>query len=825
VHESSEEAPSRLRTRQILLSIPLWLSLAFLAQATPPWQLDRVIWGTQGMDGRFNLWVLSWVHHALTHDPLGMFDANIFYPARDTLALGDHKLANQLLFAPAYALTGSPIIGTNAVATGQFVLAGLATMLLAHRLSGSLGAAIVAGAMFAFSPVRMVQLGRPNLLVAFWTPLALYFLDRFLDRRAWRDLLAGSLCVGLQFLAAAYHGYFLLVAILVWVGGRAIARSEVRGVTVLARVLLGLALAGALVLPFSLPYFRVRSEYGALQVPLQSLGEASADWRSYIATRSDSLLYGSLLNIRQPGFSGGYSGEKWLFPGLLGVALAALGLAVSLTRSGRAYRRVWLPMALAATAFVLSFGPTIRVAGQALPSPYLLLWHFLPGFSSVRVPARFAMLMVLGLSLSAAVGYRWIQDRLPGRARRLGLVGLTLGVVLLESMFSQLRPGPVPTRSQIPEEYRWLATHGVGALLELPSGEAASGQLDDVVKSLERETWYMFFSVFHWRPLVNGYSGYPPAPAAEMQERVAGLPSTESLRYLQAVGVRQILVHPDSRRFTPLLAAVREAAGVDLKGFPSGAVLVTLPDLPRGEDVDAALVVPGSLRAAREAHLAVRFTNPGSRHWVNPTGRTCRVALAWTLGSSRILARAAVLPPVALSPGESRERSLRVDVPVGRGPASLHSTVTCHWDPRSPRQWARDVTLHLTDDLRTGDEATEGLDARYVEHHVPPNVCAGCPIVIRLHARNTGTLVWKQGGLVRLGLLWTTEGGSPVLEWRVGLARDVYPGQVVPIVAPIPTPRAPGHYRLTVDLLQEGKTWFMSRGVTPVIVPVTLTVS
>ena len=113
MHGSTEALPARLRTRQILFTVPLWLALTFLVQATPPWHLDRVIWGTQGMDGRFNLWVLSWVHHALTHAPFTLFDANIFYPARDTLALGDHQLANQLFFAPAYALTGSPVIGTN----------------------------------------------------------------------------------------------------------------------------------------------------------------------------------------------------------------------------------------------------------------------------------------------------------------------------------------------------------------------------------------------------------------------------------------------------------------------------------------------------------------------------------------------------------------------------------------------------------------------------------------------------------------------------------------------------------------------------------------
>lgn len=158
----------------------------------------------------------------------------------------------------------------------------------------------------------------------------------------------------------------------------------------------------------------------------------------------------------------------------------------------------------------------------------------------------------------------------------------------------------------------------------------------------------------------------------------------------------------------------------------------------------------------------------------------------------------------------------------GPGPAGLQSTVTCDWDSRAPRQWVQEAGLQLAGDLRTGEEATEGLGARYLGHDVPSAACAGCPIVIRLEARNTGSLVWTRAGLVRLGLLWTTEAGRVALEWRVSLPRDVYPGQMVPIVAPIPTPRTPGRYRLTVDLLQEGKTWFMSRGVTPVVATITL---
>ena len=37
-------------------------------------------------DGKYSLWNVAWVAHAVTTDPAHLFDANIFYPHRGTLA-------------------------------------------------------------------------------------------------------------------------------------------------------------------------------------------------------------------------------------------------------------------------------------------------------------------------------------------------------------------------------------------------------------------------------------------------------------------------------------------------------------------------------------------------------------------------------------------------------------------------------------------------------------------------------------------------------------------------------------------------------------------
>ena len=40
-------------------------------------------------DTQLNEWIMAWVVHQLPRDPLRLFDANIFYPAKDTLAFSN----------------------------------------------------------------------------------------------------------------------------------------------------------------------------------------------------------------------------------------------------------------------------------------------------------------------------------------------------------------------------------------------------------------------------------------------------------------------------------------------------------------------------------------------------------------------------------------------------------------------------------------------------------------------------------------------------------------------------------------------------------------
>ncbi len=798
----------RLTTAMLGVMSLVWLAGTFVVQRGLLRGFSRGIWGAD-YDGGLNLWVLAWVHHALFTGGVALFDANIFYPARDSLALSDHRLPDQLFFAPAYALTRSPTVAYNVVMTAQFVLTALTCALLAFHLFRSWRGAALAGTMFALSPTRLAHLHQSALISACWTPLAILFLDRFLSSRAWRDALGFAFCFALQFLTAYYLGYFLLIIAFVWTAGQAIARPrELFRLEVAGKAVAAVFLIASLVVPFSLPYLRVRAEYGALEVPLDFLERASAEGvTSYLASRPESRLYGRLLSPSQSGLPW----EKWLFPGFLCLSLASLALGLSMRAATGIRWRVWLLWAQIGTAFLLSLGPTIHLAGWAIPSPYLLLWQFLPGFPSMRVPARLGMVVAFGLALAATAGYRWIEERLPPRARAAVFI-LALAAVIAESTLSPAPISALPRPPDIPEEYRWLASHGDGAVLELPI-RVPAGVSGDRLKDILQETRYMYYSLSHWRPLVNGRSGHrPKAVVDDVLERVNALPSEESFSYLRAIGVRQVLVHPESQLHTGMQSGFGALVGPPGRRFPNGAVLVTLPHLPAAGDVVVRPLAPARWSGGEQS-LGVLFANAGNAYWVNRIQRACPVELTWKGSTGALLKRERrlVLPPVALAPGEMREQWTHVRVPHAEDLVRLATTVSCNRADSERQAWSHEVPITLVSSVSSADGYTDGLEVAYLGYYVPSTVCPGCRLLFRLHVQNTGSSLWKREGSVQLGVFWMDSSGRRLSNAHFAIERNVYPGGEVVLRGSVESPETPGPYSLGFDLVHSEKAWFGPR--------------
>jgi hypothetical protein len=146
-------------------------------------------------DAYFSVWRLAWIAHQLRADPLHLFDANIYYPHRDTLAYSDAMILPGVILTPFQWGGINPILLYNITLIAAFAASGICAYLLVRELTGSMAAGVLGGVLFAFSAHRAEHFNHLELQFAFWMPLAVLAWHRAVtaDRGYWLvGLLAGG---------------------------------------------------------------------------------------------------------------------------------------------------------------------------------------------------------------------------------------------------------------------------------------------------------------------------------------------------------------------------------------------------------------------------------------------------------------------------------------------------------------------------------------------------------------------------------------------------------------------------------------------------------
>ena len=211
----------------------------------------------------------------------------------------------------------------------------------------------------------------------------------------------------------------------------------------------------------------------------------------------------------------------------------ALASLMILAITSAPVRRAWSERSIlgfyavaAAVMWVLCLGPAPTWMGAPLMyrGPYVLLMA-LPGFSSLRVPARFWMLSVLCLSVIGAILFDRLAARFPA-ARRV-LLAVVVVAAVAEGWMMTFPVAPVP---DVWKPDACAPPRGSdGAVLELPMG----GVIEDVGA--------MYRSISHRRPTINGYSGYFPPHYAALHIGL-GVRDPDMLARLAQHGARYVMI-------------------------------------------------------------------------------------------------------------------------------------------------------------------------------------------------------------------------------------------------------------------------------------------
>ena len=268
----------------------------------------------------------------------------------------------------------------------------------------------------------------------------------------------------------------------------------------------------------------------------------------------------------------------------LAAAMLVALLAVSPRARAAARRLVASPvtfwLALMMLALWLSLGPTPMAGPQRLQGVglYALLYDHVPGFTGLRVPARFAMIAGLFVSVLAGYGAAALARWSPAALAVVGVLAVAEGTAVplplngtwaTDEATPPARVFPAVSAPPVYQRLRDLPARSVVA--EFPFGDDAW------------ELRYVDYAATHGKPILNGYSGaFPPAYIA----RVASLRRFSSegdaaWQVLVEAGTTHVVVHPaayaDPEQPRALTAWLESRDARLVQRFADGDALYALP--------------------------------------------------------------------------------------------------------------------------------------------------------------------------------------------------------------------------------------------------------
>jgi hypothetical protein len=438
-----------------------------------------------------------------------VFDANIFYPHRGTLAFSENNLGAGLLALPVYWATRNPYAACNFVILLGFTLSAIATYYLVRYQTDDRRAAALSAICFAYCPYAFAHAPQIQLELTAGLPLTLLAFHRLADRPSVARGATLGAVMAVQALCCGYYGVFAILLVGYATCVVVVMRSLWRNAAFLAALGVGASVAIMIVLPAFWPYIGL-ARANAFGRGLDQARPFSANLAAYFA--SSAYAHHWMLRFL----------PEWrevLFPGFVAASLGGAGIWLS--RHVRRGEVVVIYGGAALLAAWASFGPAAGL--------YALLYKAVPVMALLRAPARLGIVVTLCLVVLAGTAVATIL----ARTRRATLLAAALiAAAIGEDVIPPLRwPAALPVQPV----YRALAAQPRGPVIEMPVYSTEVG--------VHHNARYMLTSTAHWMPLVNGYSDSVPADFRSNARALAGFPSAGAFHVLQGIGVRYVVVH------------------------------------------------------------------------------------------------------------------------------------------------------------------------------------------------------------------------------------------------------------------------------------------
>ncbi|MDD5368442.1 MAG: hypothetical protein PHQ40_05110 [Anaerolineaceae bacterium] len=536
----------------------LW-AVVFFTGMTLVWtwplalRMGNSVVGTIG-DNIYFVWLIEWFRKALFELHVSpVFVPFLNYPEGWNLAYTEITPAMVFLALPASLIAG-PTFGYNFALMATFVLSGLAMYIWIHHLTGSKGAALVAGMIYGFLPFRVAHFLIGHLNLSGTMALPLYFMGLY-DllhapgslRQAWKPALLAGVSLGWVALTSQYYLYMAIL--LSGVFGLVALFYTRKPLTWLRGAWQGLAgfaaVAVPLVLVSVLPFVQLSRSGDMPNRTVSYVRMYSASPTDFLLPSTDHFLWGRFIGTH---FDRSMWIEGTLYIGAVTLALVVLAFWWRRESSHRLLLAGFTWVALA--AFILALGTDFHWLNQSvnisvpaflrgvvqrntmpIPLPGYFMFLYFPFFAKMRALERFGLFVLLAASVFAGLGAAGLLEKVKPRRR----AWVTLALLAL--VFIDFYPGPYQQFSTIQARPvdTWLAVQpGKGAIAQFPFSLAADQDLT-------------YDSLVNNKPYIGGFfAAFEPAQYQRIKPVLNSFPSSDSLGLLKELGVQYVLVDAPS---------------------------------------------------------------------------------------------------------------------------------------------------------------------------------------------------------------------------------------------------------------------------------------
>jgi hypothetical protein len=522
-------ASPRLSVREIAWAIVAGVALAVLTSWPLVLHMSTRIAPDLGDPVR-TAWQVAYVGHAMLHDPLHLFDANVFYPHPLSLAFSDSLLG----YGPAGFFgsgTVAALVRYNLLFLFAWSLCFVGGYLLARELGLRRLGAGAAAAAFAYAPYRVTEAGHLHVISSGGIALALFLLLRGYRRGSLGLVIAGWLVsawqISLGFTLGLQFSYLLavltVIAAIYWLraGRPALARKLV------VITLLGILAVGAVAIYEARPYLKISHDYPTAKRTIKEVKAYSAGPAAWLSASSENRVWGDLTAGARAHVHS--KNEQVLFPGGFILLLALIGLAAPLYT-----RRLRIGLAVGVVVCAV-FALGLGLTGYGYP--YRLLFNYAPGWDGVRVPGRVFTLATLFLALLAGAGAQLLAGRLGafasrhtgrwGARRSLSALTAVVGVAIVIGIVGEgaghmahpVVPQPKKAEIGLP-----------GPLLDMPT----DGPADRV---------WQYYSTNGFYKIPIGNSTFDIPAVDDLRGGINRFPDKASVEKLRYYGIRTVVLH------------------------------------------------------------------------------------------------------------------------------------------------------------------------------------------------------------------------------------------------------------------------------------------